>query len=168
VVTVELPVVGRATNTASCVSWHQPDAGGANAVCHGYLLGELCRRQGLLHQEDPDMALRPLGETGTAGQVLADKSDATHRALSLLETAEQVARTTLEEAHEEAQRLMGRARVEAERIRAEARGDAPELRRATEQLRVEQQRSLDVVEALRDQLGSLLEAQQARTRESDG
>jgi hypothetical protein len=63
---------------------------------------------------------------------------------------------------------MGKARVEAERIRAEARGDAPELRRATEQLRVEQQRSLDVVEALRDQLGSLLEAQQARTRESDG
>jgi cell division septum initiation protein DivIVA len=150
------------------MSWYQPDAGGAKAMCHGYLIVELYRRQGLLHQEDLDMALRPLGETGTAGQALADKSDATHRALSLLETAEQVARRTLEEAHEEAQRLIGMARVEAERIRAEARADAPELQRATEQLLVEQQRTLDVVEALRDQLGSLLEAHQARTQESDG
>ena len=113
------------------------------------------------------MAVRPLGETGTAGQAPADNSDATDRALSLLNTAEQVARKTREEAHEEAQRLIAEAREEAERIRAEARGDAPELQRATEQLRVEQQRVLDVVEALRDQLGSMLETQRA-ARTQDG
>ena len=114
------------------------------------------------------MALRPLGDTGTAGHAPADESDATHRALSLLDTAEQVARKTREEAVDEAQRLIVDARGEAERIRAEARGDAPELQRATEQLRVEQQRTLDVVEALRDQLGSLLATHQARTQDSDG
>lgn len=107
------------------------------------------------------MALRPLGESGPAGQAPADTSDATHRALSLLDTAEQVARRTREEAHEEAQRLIEEAREEAERIRAEARGDAPELQRATEQLRLEQQRTVDAVEALRDQLGSMLETHQA-------
>jgi len=51
---------------------------------------------------------------------------------------------------------------------AAARGDAPELQRATERLRGEQQRILDVVEALRDQLGSMLETHQARTQDSDG
>jgi vacuolar-type H+-ATPase subunit H len=114
------------------------------------------------------MALSPVGETGTAGQVPADKSDVTHRALSVLDTAEQVARRTREEAHEEARRLIAQAREEAELIRAEAREDAPELQQTTEQLRVEQQRALDVVEALRDQLGSLLTAHQARTQQSDG
>ena len=115
------------------------------------------------------MALRPLGDTGTAGQVSqADSSDATHRALSVLDTAEQVARRTREEASEAAQRLVAEARQEAERIRAEARGDAPELQRATELLRVEQQRALDVVQALRDQLGSLLNIHEARTKASDG
>jgi cell division septum initiation protein DivIVA len=113
------------------------------------------------------MALRPLGESGTAGQAPADTSDATHRALSLLDTAEQVARRTREEAQEDAQRLIAEAREEAERIRTEARGDAPELQRAAERLRVEQQRTLDGVEALRDQLGSILETHQARTQGSD-
>ena len=87
------------------------------------------------------MALRPLGETGTAGGAPADNSDATHRALSVLDTAEQVARKTREEAHEQAQRLIAEANEEAERIREEARRDAPELRRATEQLRVDEQRT---------------------------
>ena len=114
------------------------------------------------------MSLRPLGETGTAGQAPADRSDATHRALSLLDTAAQVARRTREEAHEEAQRLIEEAREEAKRIRAEARGDAPELQRATEQLRVEQQRTVDAVEALRDRLGSMLKTTKARTQGSDG
>ena len=75
---------------------------------------------------------------------------------------------TREEAQDEARRLIAEAREEAERIRAEARGDAPELQRATERLRGEQQRILDVVEALRDQLGSMLETHQARTQDSDG
>jgi hypothetical protein len=57
--------------------------------------------------------------------------------------------------------------VEVERIRAEARGDATELQRASDQFHFEQQRTLDVVEALSDRLGSLLEAHQARTQESD-
>jgi cell division septum initiation protein DivIVA len=114
------------------------------------------------------MSLRPLGESETAGQPPADESDATHRVLSLLDTAAQVARRTREEAHEEAQRLIAEAHEEAERIRAEARGDRPELQRATEQLRVEQQRSLDAVEALRDQLGSVLETHQARIQHPDG
>jgi len=114
------------------------------------------------------MALRPLGETGRAGGAPTDNSDATHRALSVLDTAEQVARKTREEAQDEARRLIAEAREEAERIRAEARGDAPELQRATERLRGEQQRILDVVEALRDQLGSMLETHQARTQDSDG
>jgi hypothetical protein len=64
--------------------------------------------------------------------------------------------------------LIAQAREEAELIRAEARENAPELQRATKQLRVEQQRALDVVEALRDQLGSLLNAHHARTQESCG
>jgi len=114
------------------------------------------------------MALPPLGETGTAGQVPAENSGAMHRALSVLDTAEQVARKTREEAEDEARRLIAEAQEEAERIRAEARGDAPELQRATEHLRDEQQRILDVVEALRDQLGSMLETHQARTQDSDG
>jgi cell division septum initiation protein DivIVA len=114
------------------------------------------------------MSLRPLSETGTAGRAPADNSDATHRALSLLDTAAQVARSTREEAHAEAQRLIAEAHEEAARIRAEARGDSSELQRATEQLRVEQQRSLDAVEALRDQLGSLLETHQARIQQPDG
>jgi cell division septum initiation protein DivIVA len=108
------------------------------------------------------MSLRPLGDTGSAGQSPADKSDPTHRALNLLDTAAHVANKTREEAHEEAQRLIAGAHEEAERIRAEARRDGPELQRATEQLRVEQQRSLDAVEALRDQLGTLLETHRAR------
>jgi cell division septum initiation protein DivIVA len=114
------------------------------------------------------MSLRPLGETGPAGQSPADEPDPTHRALSLLDTAEQVARKTREEANGEAQRLIAEAREEAERIRAEARGDAPELQRATEQLRAEQQRSLDAVQALRDQLGSLLQKNQAQIQHPDG
>jgi cell division septum initiation protein DivIVA len=109
------------------------------------------------------MALRPLGETGTARPEAGDSTDATHRALSVLDTAEQVARRTREEAIEEAQRLIAEAHVESERIRAEARGDAPELKRATEQLRVEQQHALNAVETLRDQLGSLLGSHQAGT-----
>jgi len=68
-----------------------------------------------------------------------------HRARSVLDTAENVARKPREEAHDEAQRLIAEAREEAERIRVEARGDAPELQRANEQLLVEQQRALDVV-----------------------
>ena len=114
------------------------------------------------------MALRPLGETSTAGGTPADNSDATHRALSVLDTAEQVARKTREEAHEQAQRLIAEANEEAERIREEARRDAPELRRATEQLRVDEQRTVDVVAALRDELGTLLEAHRARTQDSNG
>ena len=103
-----------------------------------------------------------------ADQAPADQSDATYRALTVLDTAEQVARQTREEAHEEAQRLIAEAREEAERIREEASRDAPELQRATEHLRVEHQRTLDVVEALRNELGSLLEAHRARTQDSDG
>jgi vacuolar-type H+-ATPase subunit H len=114
------------------------------------------------------MSLRPLDDTGTAGQSPADEPDPTHRALSLLDTAEQVARKTREEADEVAQRLTAEAREEAEQIRAEARGDAPELQRATEQLRAEQQRSLDAVKALRDQLGSLLEKYQGQIQHPDG
>jgi len=38
------------------------------------------------------MALRPPGETGTADQAPGDHPDVTLRALSLLDTAEQVAR----------------------------------------------------------------------------
>jgi vacuolar-type H+-ATPase subunit H len=113
------------------------------------------------------MALRPLGETGPDDQVPADNSDATYRALSVLDTADQVARSTREEAQEEARRLIAEAREEAEGIRAEARGDAPELQRATEQMRDEQQRILDVLKGLRDQLGSLLETHQARTQDRD-
>jgi cell division septum initiation protein DivIVA len=131
------------------------------------LLVELRRSQGCCIRRT-DMSLRPLGESETAGQPPADKSDATHHVLSLLDTAAQVARRTREEAHEEAQRLIAEAREEAERIRAEARRDAPGLQRATEQLRVERQRSLDAVEALRDQLSSLLETRQARTHHPDG
>lgn len=114
------------------------------------------------------MALRPSSETGTVGQTPTDIPDAAHRALSVLDTAEQVARRTGEEAREEAQRLIAQAREEAEGIRAEARGDAPELQRATEQLRDEQQRTLTALKGLRDQLGSLLDAHQARTQNSGG
>jgi cell division septum initiation protein DivIVA len=113
------------------------------------------------------MTLRPLGETGTSEQGSDDKSDDTHRALSLLDTAEQVARKTRVEADEAAQRLIAQAREEADRIRAEARGDAPELHRATEQLRMERQRALDDIEVLRARLGSLMEAHQRQAQETD-
>jgi cell division septum initiation protein DivIVA len=114
------------------------------------------------------MALRPPGETGTADQAPAGHPDVTFHAMSLLDTAEQVARRTSEEAHQEAQRLIEDAREAAERIRSEARGDAPELQRTTERLRVEQRRTLHDVEALRDQLSSLLGAPAAGSQPSDG
>jgi cell division septum initiation protein DivIVA len=114
------------------------------------------------------MALRPLSETGTVGKTAADKPDAAHRALSVLDTAEQVARKTLEEARDEAQRLIAQAQEEAARIRAKASGDAPDLQRVTAQLRVEQHRTLTALEGLRNQLGSLLDAHQAGTHISDG
>jgi cell division septum initiation protein DivIVA len=114
------------------------------------------------------MALRPPGETGTADQAPGGHPDVTLHALSLLDTAEQVARRTSEEARQEAQRLIEDAREEAERIRSEARGDAPELQRATEQLRDEQRRTLHDVEELRDQLSSLLGAIEAGSQASDG
>lgn len=114
------------------------------------------------------MALRPPGETGTADQAPGGNPDVTLRALSLLDTADQVARRTTEEADQEAQRVIEEAREEAERIRSEARGDASELQRATEQLRVEQRRTLHDVEELRDQLSSLLGAREAGSQASDG
>lgn len=80
-----------------------------------------------------------------------------------------MARRTREEAHEEARRLIAQAREERQRlVRAEAREDAPELQRTTERLRIEQQRALDVVEALRDQFDSVLNADEARAQESGG
>jgi vacuolar-type H+-ATPase subunit H len=114
------------------------------------------------------MTSRSFGQTGTTGPPSAANTDAAHRALSVLDTAEQVASRTRAEAREEAQRLIAEARQESERIRAEARGDASELQRATEQLRIEQESTLHVVEALRDQLGSLLDAHQAGTQKPDG
>jgi cell division septum initiation protein DivIVA len=114
------------------------------------------------------MAWRQPGETGTDEEEPCVHQDVTLRALSLLDSAEQVARRTTEEARQKAQRLIGDAREEAERIRSEARGDAPELQRATEQLRVEQRRTLHDVEQLRDQLSSLLGAREAGSQASDG
>ncbi len=114
------------------------------------------------------MSLGPSGETGNAGETTADEFDTAQRTLSLLNTAAQVAHKTREDAGAEAQRVVAGAHEEAERIRAEARGDSPELRRATEQLREELQRSVDAVEAMRDQLGSLLETYQAKIQPPDG
>lgn len=113
------------------------------------------------------MATRAFSESETSGPAPADNNDGMDRAITVLQTAEQVAGKVREEAREEAQRLIAEAREEADRIRADARGDAPELERATEQLRVKRQRSLDAVEALRDQLGSLLDAHQAGTQQHD-
>jgi cell division septum initiation protein DivIVA len=114
------------------------------------------------------MASKPFGETRAGGPVPADNTDPVHRAVSVLDTAERVARKIQGEAREEAQRLIAEAREESERIRDEARGDAPELQRATEQLRVEQQRILHDVEALRDQLDSVLDARRGGTQRPDG
>ena len=113
------------------------------------------------------MSLGPSGDTGNAGAPAADEFDTAHRTLSLLNTAAQVALKTREDAGDEAQRVIAGAHEEAERIRAEARGDSPELRRATEQLREELQRSLDAVEAMRDQLGTLLETYREQTQPAD-
>jgi vacuolar-type H+-ATPase subunit H len=113
------------------------------------------------------MAAQPLGDTETADPMAAADPDVVGRALSLLDTAEQVARRTRADAVEEAEALIAQAREESERIRAEARGDAPELQRDTEQLRAQQQRTLHDIAALRDQLGSLLDAHRAATPEPD-
>ena len=114
------------------------------------------------------MSLRALGETASAGQLPDDGSDVAERALGVLGAADEVARRTREEAEEEMRRLIGEAREEAERVRAEGRGDGLQLQRATKELRVERQRSLDAVDALRDQLSSLLETDQARIQQPDG
>jgi cell division septum initiation protein DivIVA len=103
------------------------------------------------------MASQPFGGTEWTSSTPADDTDTTHRAMNLLDTAEQVARKTKEEARLEGQRLISEARDESERIKEEARGAAPELRRATEELRLEQEGILNNVRALRDHLDSLLE-----------
>jgi vacuolar-type H+-ATPase subunit H len=113
------------------------------------------------------MASKPFGETRADGPVPADNTDPVHRAVSVLDTAERVARKIQGEAREAAQRLIAEAGEESERIRDEARGDAPELQRETEQLRLKQQRILDDVEALRDQLDSLLDAHRGGTQRPD-
>ena len=113
------------------------------------------------------MASQPSGRTRSGGPVPADNTDPVHRALSVLDTAERVARKIEGEVREEAQRLIAEAREESERIREEARGDAPELQRETEQLRLTQQRILHDIEALRDQLDSVLDAHRG-TQRPDG
>jgi cell division septum initiation protein DivIVA len=113
------------------------------------------------------MASKPFGETRAGGPVPADNTESVHRAVSVLDTAERVARNIQGEAREEAQRLIAEAREESERIREEARGDAPELQRETEQLRLKQQRIRHDIEALRDELDSLLEEHRGGTQRPD-